>query len=93
MGGEARPMLWRCGDCGWKGQSAEMLEAKHPFRSHETVVGCPDCGAMDEFENLCDEPGCSKEAGCGFPTPDGYRRTCYEHMKAAEKAQGADDGR
>lgn len=29
----------------------------------------------------CDEPGCSKRASCGFPTPDGYRRTCGEHYR------------
>lgn len=29
--------------------------------------------------NMCDEPGCFDNAGCGFPTDDGYRRTCYNH--------------
>lgn len=31
--------------------------------------------------NACDEPGCTREATCGFPTPSGYRRTCGEHMQ------------
>ena len=29
--------------------------------------------------NMCDEPGCFDHAGCGFPTENGYRRTCYDH--------------
>jgi len=38
----------------------------------------------------CDEPGCTDEATCGWPTrpggtgPNGgYRRTCGDHMRAA----------
>lgn len=29
--------------------------------------------------NMCDEPGCFDHASCGFPTENGYRRTCYDH--------------
>lgn len=29
--------------------------------------------------NMCDEPGCFDNAGCGFPTENGYRHTCYNH--------------
>lgn len=29
--------------------------------------------------NMCDEPGCFKDAGCGWPSDTGYRWTCYEH--------------
>jgi hypothetical protein len=32
---------------------------------------------------FCDESECYQEAGCGFPTDDGYRWTCYEHSKFA----------
>ena len=35
----------------------------------------------------CDEPGCMKQATCGWPTRSGggkgYRRTCGPHMEAA----------
>jgi hypothetical protein len=31
----------------------------------------------------CDEAGCERETSMGFPTPDGYRRTCYDHGRAA----------
>lgn len=31
--------------------------------------------------NLCDEPDCFKDSSCGFPTDEGYRRTCYDHSK------------
>jgi hypothetical protein len=38
----------------------------------------------------CDEPGCSKRTSCGFPTPNGYRRTCGEHSQIGKPstAQG-----
>jgi len=41
--------------------------------------------AIDAYEaataiyNQCDEPGCQREATCGFPVEDGYRRTCGDH--------------
>lgn len=32
----------------------------------------------------CDEPGCEREANCGFAVDGGYRRTCYEHSTWAK---------
>lgn len=31
--------------------------------------------------SMCDEPGCYKDAGCGWPSETGYRWTCYEHYR------------
>jgi hypothetical protein len=31
--------------------------------------------------NICDEPGCTETVSCGWPSENGYRRTCGEHMK------------
>jgi len=39
--------------------------------------------SMKSLVGFCDEPECYEEAGCGFPTDDGYRWTCYEHSKFA----------
>ena len=39
--------------------------------------------SIKKLVGFCDEPGCYTEAGCGFPTDDGYRWTCYEHSKHA----------
>jgi hypothetical protein len=33
---------------------------------------------------LCDEPGCYDYISCGWPSDDGYRSTCSEHMKKLE---------
>ena len=34
-----------------------------------------------EISRRCDEPGCTAEATCGFPTNEGgYRRTCGKHV-------------
>lgn len=38
--------------------------------------------SLKETIGMCDEPGCYKDAGCGWPTKDGwYRRTCGEHYR------------
>jgi len=39
--------------------------------------------SIKKLVGFCDEPDCYNEAGCGFPTDDGYRWTCYEHSKHA----------
>ena len=46
--------------------------------------------AIDAYEEAsaactqCDEPGCEREATCGWPVADGYRRTCGEHWVRPE---------
>jgi hypothetical protein len=39
--------------------------------------------SIKKLVGFCDEPECYNEAGCGFPSDDGYRWTCYEHSKHA----------
>ena len=34
-------------------------------------------------DGKCDALGCQKWATCGTPTPDGYKRLCYDHFKVA----------
>jgi hypothetical protein len=56
---------------------------------------CPHCDPRHEWPcptiPRCDEPGCEREATCGWPTRPGgtsgnggYRRTCGEHYRAAK---------
>lgn len=47
---------------------------KEKIREHKLEV-------MKSAVNFCDEPGCFKDASCGFPTDTGYRHTCYDHSK------------
>jgi hypothetical protein len=35
--------------------------------------------------HMCDEPGCFKNAGCGWPSENGYRLTCGEHYREQKK--------
>jgi hypothetical protein len=44
-----------------------------------------DNAQLKTFALLCDEPGCYNGASCGFPTDNGYRRTCYEHSNFGQK--------
>lgn len=83
-------MRWRCRVCNHISTSTELLTAPSPFDPTDALTACPNCKVCDEgFEALCDEPGCTLEAGCGWPTGDmtdawgGYRRTCSRHMLAA----------
>jgi hypothetical protein len=78
MKGERR---WQC-TCGWIGEESEILTAPNPFDPGDTVVGCPLCKEVGDFDELCDEPGCNRTTSCGFQTKDGgYRRTCHEHSE------------
>ena len=40
-----------------------------------------DEAKIKEALSLCDEPGCFDEISCGWPSENGYRRTCGKHMK------------
>lgn len=31
------------------------------------------------YLGICDEPGCFDSASCGWPSEQGYRRTCHKH--------------
>jgi len=79
------PLRWRCRECGWNGDDADLLRAQSPFDPNDTIVGCPWCKCVADMENTCDEPGCDREATCGFPTVGGYRRTCGYHMRLAQR--------
>lgn len=72
---------WGCKTrrCGWIGTHDKMLRVPNPFDSADIVTGCPECKAIDNWYECCDEPGCTKEAQCGMQTPSGYRRTCHRH--------------
>lgn len=35
----------------------------------------------ERLANICDVEGCERHVECGFPTQDGYRRTCHKHWK------------
>jgi Zn finger protein HypA/HybF involved in hydrogenase expression len=71
----------RCIECEWTGELSELLEDKNPFDLEEYIYGCPVCKSIDQFEYICDEPGCNHTITCGFPTETGYRRTCGKHYK------------
>lgn len=63
---------WRAG-CLWHGGLSALEEAFG-------VLGWGDSHPCPDMQ--CDEPGCLEKATCGFPTPDGYRRTCHKHYRA-----------
>lgn len=72
---------WRCDECGWEGKSDDLLRATNPFDVGDTITGCQKCKTIGAFTEMCDENGCSKPAGCGWPSSEGYRRTCFEHWR------------
>ena len=76
---------WKCENCDEISLEKDLLEAVNPFDADQTINGCPTCKGVFGFTEICDEPGCVRDANCGFPTPEGYRRTCGDHMRAAEQ--------
>lgn len=50
-----------------------MNEIKAAIRENKIEI-------MKKYVGMCDEPECFKDAGCGTPTQEKYRWTCYEHM-------------
>ena len=77
-----------CEECGWHGQSDELLTADHPFDPADTLFFCPQCKQVDSYLAACDTDGCWESVTCGTPTPEGYRQTCSRHKPAAEAAGG-----
>jgi hypothetical protein len=69
-----------CQDCNWRGHESQALVAPNPFSEDEEIMGCPHCKAIGTFDYVCDQLNCWQLVSCGFPTDDGYRSTCGEHM-------------
>ncbi len=70
---------FRCTECG-----AIYLEHDIPQWPGPDGVEfgyCDKCRSAESFVNICDELGCDREATCGWPSPGGYRRTCFDHLK------------
>ena len=76
---------WRCIGCQAISLESEFLTAPSPFNPNDTLTACPKCLEVEgttAFEEICDEPGCTEQATCGFPAGEefgGYRRTCGKH--------------
>jgi hypothetical protein len=77
---------WRCEVCQTVTQEPDLLTAPNPFDPTETLTGCPNCKQAEaRFALLCDEPGCNREASCGFPVEGGYRHACGTHRAKGER--------
>ena len=76
---------WKCVSCDNISLETELLRATNPFDKAETIEGCPICKSVLGFTEICDEPECTREASCGFPVVNGYRRTCYQHIVRQEE--------
>ena len=46
------------------------------------ALGWDDPHLIPDYE--CERDGCHKEATCGTPTPDGYKRLCGNHYTEAQ---------
>lgn len=71
----------RCKECDWHGELKDILVGPNPFELGHQIEGCPSCHAPEQFVSLCDQEFCKRDADCGWPSPEGYRRTCGEHWK------------
>lgn len=83
---------WQCNECRDTFASELLLTVHidHPKAGFDRVAlsQCPECGYVDCFTAICDEPGCTKHATCGWPTTSGgYRNTCHEHWDDTSQAK------
>ena len=90
--GEIRALLTRA-----ERAEAALADMVRQFASWSNKAGGYTTGGLsaleDAFEVLgwgdphpapaaaCDEPGCQRQADCGWPSPAGYRHTCGEHWQ------------
>lgn len=95
MGRIAADRRWKCKLCSGVTLEPDLLTAPSPFCDTYQLTGCPGCKQCDEgFELLCDEPGCNRDASCGWPTGNeadawgGYRQTCYKHRETSNAQLG-----
>jgi hypothetical protein len=57
------------------------------------ALAAGDHEKLKEVLSCCDEPGCYNQISAGFPTDNGYRRTCGEHYRMySEKHQERKNG-
>lgn len=72
---------WQCGICDQVMLYTQLLWAPNPFDPEDSILGCPHCRSVNDFQRLCDAPDCMKRQTCGWPSPDGYRMTCGDHAQ------------
>ena len=76
----APQLVWRCDECEAVYLDCDLDRVPDPQQGSTRVwTVCPGCRAAEQFTNLCDEPGCLRQASCGWPSISGYRRTCGVH--------------
>ena len=71
---------WKCSECQTIIDEDALLVADNPFVKKRIVQGCPSCFTVNSMVVVCDEYGCEKLATFGYPTSEGYKNTCGEHM-------------
>lgn len=76
-----KPSTYRCTECGEITHKDDLLDAPNLFYPGDNISGCPECKAIERFELLCYEGNCENRVECGFPTDNGYKRTCGDHYK------------
>jgi hypothetical protein len=70
---------WICTECRFIGPFNSFDTINDPKVAGNTWTICPRCRAAERVTDVCDTPGCDNEASCGWPSDEGYRRTCWEH--------------
>lgn len=80
----SRTARWECDNCGWVGTWGDMDHVADPrpldgTDPHDWLV-CPACRAPEKWTAVCDVVGCNRHVSAGWPSSDGYRQTCSEHI-------------
>lgn len=76
---------------GYSGNGIRTTGGLSALEEAFDALGWDDPSPLDK-EEMCDEPGCTEPTSCGFPTPNGYRRTCGKHYREAQSHQDTSNG-
>ena len=72
-------MKFKCPIC-----ETVVLDKDLIYDELEEKCFCKECQEYVEMEHICQEEGCLKEVGNGYPTANGYKWRCQEHYKPEE---------
>lgn len=72
---------WKCVQCKTVIDEDKLLIDNNPFIKGHIIMGCPTCFSVNSVVIVCDEYGCENAASFGYPTDEGYKNTCAEHMR------------
>lgn len=72
---------WKCSVCSTITDEDNLFIGDNPLTENNMIVGCLVCFSVNTMQVVCDEYGCENLATFGYPTNEGYKNACGQHMR------------